>query len=91
MDSSGLHELDTESMPDALGLRARQPGAAVIHVMTGRDRRSVRTLAPDGKVLDRGFHDVRYESRRYESCIGPGGRIGFVAINVASASRLRHV
>ena len=56
MDSAGLHELDTESMP-VLG-RSRLPGAAVIRVMTGRDSRSVRALVPDGKVLDRGFHDV---------------------------------
>ena len=31
------------------------PDAAVIRVMTGR---SVRALVPDGKVLDRGYHDV---------------------------------
>ena len=58
MDSAGLHGLDTESMPDVLGLRVRQPAVAVICVMTGRDSRSVRALVPDGKVLDRGFHDV---------------------------------
>ena len=52
MDSAGLHGLDTESMPDVLGLRVRQPGVAVICVMTGR------ALVPDGKVMDRGFHDV---------------------------------
>ena len=58
MESAGLYELNTESMLDLLGLRARQPGVAVIHVMTGRDSRSVRALVPDGKVLGRGFHDV---------------------------------
>ena len=57
MDSAGLHELDTESMPDVLGLRARQPGVAMICVMTGRDSRSVRALVPNRKVLDRGYHD----------------------------------
>ena len=36
MDYAGLHELDIESMPDVLGIRARQPGVAVIRVMTGR-------------------------------------------------------
>ena len=41
---------------DVLG--ARQSGAAVICVMTGRDIRSGQTLVPDRKVLDRGFHDV---------------------------------
>ena len=58
MESTGLYELDTESMPDVLGLRARWPGAALIRVMTGQDNRSVRVLVPDGKVLERGFHDV---------------------------------
>ena len=58
MDSAGLHELDIESMPDVLGLRARQLGAAVIRVMTGQDSLSFRALVPDGKVLDRGYHDV---------------------------------
>ena len=58
MESEGLYELDTKSMPDVLGLRARRPGASVICVMTGQDSRSVRALVPDGKVLVRGFHDV---------------------------------
>ena len=58
MESAGLHELDIESMPDVLGLRDRQPGMAVIRVMTGRDSWSVRALVPNGNVLDRGFHDV---------------------------------
>ena len=39
-------------------MRARQPGAAVVKVMTGRDSPSVRVLVPDVKVLDRGFHDA---------------------------------
>ena len=39
-------------MSDVLGLRARQPRGAVIHVMTGWDIRL------DGKLLDRGYHDV---------------------------------
>ena len=56
MESEG--QLDTNSMPDVLGLRSRQPGAAVICVITGRDSQSVKELVPDGKVLDRGFHDV---------------------------------
>ena len=58
MEYAGFYELDTESMPDVLGLRAWQPGAAVIRVMTGRDSQSVWALCPDGKVLGKGFHDV---------------------------------
>ena len=33
MEFAGLHELDIESMPDMLDLRARQPRAAVILVL----------------------------------------------------------
>ena len=58
MESAGLYELDTESMPDVMGLRARQLGVAVIRVMTGRDSRRVWALVLDGNVLHRGFHDV---------------------------------
>ena len=36
MDYAGLHELDIDSMPDVLGLRARKPGAAVIRGVSGR-------------------------------------------------------
>ena len=58
MGSAGLHELNTESILDVLGPRARHPRVAVIRVITGLDSRSVRALVPDGKVLDRGYHDV---------------------------------
>ena len=81
MNSAGLHELDIESMPDVLGLRARQPGSVVICVMTGRDSR---------KALDRGYHDVTLVDMNHVDR-GPGGRIGYVTIDVAGASRLRHV
>ena len=66
MDSAGLHELDIESMPNVLGLRARKPGVSVIRLMTGRDSRSVRALVPDGKVLDRGYHDVTLVDMNHE-------------------------
>ena len=71
MEYAGLHELDIESMPDVLGLRARQPGAAVICVMTGRD--SVRALVTDWNVLDRGCHDVILEDMNhvYRQTRGP--------------------
>ena len=36
----------------------RRPEAAVVRVLQGRDERSVRTLIPDPRVLERGFHDV---------------------------------
>ena len=51
------NELNTVSLPDVLGLHAWRPGAALIRVLTGRDRRSVRALVPDDNVVDRGYHD----------------------------------
>ena len=55
-DSDGAYKLKT--VPDVLGLHARQPGADVIKVLLGRDSQSVRALVPDVKVRDRGFHEV---------------------------------
>ena len=91
MESAGLHELNTKSMADVLGMRARQPGAAVICVMTGRDSRSVRALVPDGKVLDRGFHDVTLVDESCRQARGPGDQIGYTTTDVAGAGRPRHV
>ena len=56
LQSEGIYKLNTISLPDVLGLHVRQPGAAVIRVLTGRDSRSVRALVPDDNVVDRGFH-----------------------------------
>ena len=46
------------SIPDFVGLTGRQPGAAEIRVLQGRDVRSVRVLVPDSRGLDQSFHDV---------------------------------
>ena len=54
LDSDGAYKLKT--VPDVLGLHVRQPGAAMIKVLLGRDSRSVWGLVPD--VRDRGFHGV---------------------------------
>ena len=51
-------ELDLDMVPDVLGLSGRRPEAAVIRVLQGRDKRSMRTLIPDLRVKKRGFHDV---------------------------------
>ena len=56
LQSDGVVELDT--VPDVLGLTGQRPEAAVVRVLQGRDERSVRTLIPDPRVLERGFHDV---------------------------------
>ena len=54
--SDGVYELDT--VPDVLGLHGWRPGAAMVRVLLGQDSRSVCTLIPHSRVLDRGFHDV---------------------------------
>ena len=46
------------SFPDKVGLFGRRKDAAVSRIMAGRDSRSVRFVVPDGRVVDRGYHDV---------------------------------
>ena len=43
------------SFPDKVGLFGRRMDA---RIMAGRDSRSVRFVVPDGRVVDRGYHDV---------------------------------
>ena len=54
--SDGVYELKT--VPDVLGMHARQPEAAVIKVLLGHDSRSVRALVLDAKVWDLGFYEI---------------------------------
>ena len=44
--------------PDKVGLFGRRKEAAVSRIMAGRDSRSVRFVVPDGRLVDRGYHDV---------------------------------
>ena len=44
--------------PDKVGLFGRHKEAAVSRIMAGRDSRSVRFVVPDGRLVDRGYHDV---------------------------------
>ena len=55
-DSPELVQLG--SLPDKVGLFGRRTDAAVSRIIAGRDNRSVRFLVPDGRVVDRGYHDV---------------------------------
>ena len=48
LNSGGIYDLAT--VPDAISLRARRPGAPVVKVLLGRDSRSVRALVPDPDV-----------------------------------------
>ena len=44
--------------PDKVGLFGRRKEAAMSRIMKGRDCRSVRFVVPDGRLVDRGYHDV---------------------------------
>ena len=50
--------VDLDTVPDVLGLTGQRQEVAVVHVLQGRDERSVRALIPDPRVLDSGFHEV---------------------------------
>ena len=56
INSSDLVSLG--SFPDKVGLFGRRKDAAMSRIMAGRDSRSVRFVVPDGRVVDRGYHDV---------------------------------
>ena len=56
IDSEDLVRLG--SFPDKVGLFGRRKDAAVSRILAGRDSRSVRFVVPDGRVVDRGYHDV---------------------------------
>ena len=56
IDSADLVSLG--SFPDKVGLFGRRRNAAVSRILAGRDSRSVRFLVPDGRVAERGYHDV---------------------------------
>ena len=56
IDSPDLVRLG--SLPYKVGLFGRRTDAAVSRIIAGRDDRSVRFLVPDGRVVDRGYHDV---------------------------------
>ena len=56
IDSTELISLG--SFPDKIELFGRRKEAAVSRIMAGRDSRSVRFVVPDGRIVDRGYHDV---------------------------------
>ena len=56
MDSPDLISLGP--FPDKVGLFGRRQEAAMSRIIKGRDCRSVRFVVPDGRLVDRGFHDV---------------------------------
>ena len=58
----GVIVLDTPSVPDVIGLRARNDGAEPTRVIPGRAQSSVRVLIPDNRAAPWGFHDVTLEN-----------------------------
>ena len=58
VDINSTDLISLGSFPDKVGLFGRRKEAAVSRIMTGRDSRSVRFVVPDGRVVDRGYHDV---------------------------------
>ena len=58
VDINSTDLISLGSFPDKVGLFVRRKEAAVSRIMAGRDSRSVRFGVPDGRVVDRGYHDV---------------------------------
>ena len=56
LQSDILYDLDS-AIPDVIGLRAIQPGATVIKVMSIPDNRCIRVVIPDDHVPNE-FHEV---------------------------------
>ena len=54
--SDRLHDLGG-AIPDVMGLRAIQPKAAIVKVMSVPDSRCVRVIVPDGHLANR-FHEI---------------------------------
>ena len=58
IDINFIDLISLGSFPDKVGLFGRRKEAAVSRIIAGRDSRSVRFVVPDGRVVDRGYHDV---------------------------------
>ena len=58
VDINSTDLISLGSFPDKVGLFGRRKEAAVSRIMAGRDSRSVRFVVPDGRIVDRGYHDV---------------------------------
>ena len=57
LQSDSLYDLDT-GVPDVIGLRAVQPDAAVVKLMSIPNNRCIRVVIPDDNVGTDGFHEV---------------------------------
>ena len=57
LQSYSLYDLNSE-IPDVIGLRAIQPDAAVVKVMSIPNNRCVRVVIPDNNVGTDGFHEI---------------------------------
>ena len=62
--SDRLYDLDS-AIPDVIGLRAIQPDAAVINVMSIPDNRCIRVVIPDDHVPNE-FHEILIHDMKEE-------------------------
>ena len=58
VDINSTDLISLGSFPDKVGLFGRRKEAAVSRIMAGRDSWSIRFVVPDGRIVDRGYHDV---------------------------------
>ena len=58
VDINSTDLISLGSFPDKVGLFGRRNEVAVSRIMAGCDSRSVRFVVPDGRIVDRGYHDV---------------------------------
>ena len=64
LQSDRLYDLDS-AIPDVIGLRAIQPDAAVIKVMSIPDNRCIRVVIPDDRVPNE-FHEILIHDMKEE-------------------------
>ena len=69
VDINSTDLISLGSFPDKVGLFGRRKEAAVSRIMAGRDSRSVRFVVPDGRIVDRGYHDVTVEREEREPMV----------------------
>ena len=58
LNSPGVVVLDTNVVPDVIGLHAFHDQAALVRVLPGHSNNIVRVLIPDDRAVLQGFHDL---------------------------------
>ena len=71
------------ALPDVMGLRATQPRAAIVKVMTVPDSRCVRVIVPDDH-LPNGFHEILiHDMEDEETPLVVLSELGFLSAGLA--------